>query len=282
MNSIKNILVPIDFSANSLKALEYATRFAEKTDAKLYVMHAYRLIKPTDYDDPSTGRALKKQLEDSLNLKLKELEFEHLVSHTIDYELMTTIGFAIDNIQNIIVSKAIDLVIMGARGKRELEEIFGSTTWSVIKSTTVPVMAIPNDVNVGNMDHIIMANESPLKSNPNSFELIKHIASSYNTKVVVLKCEEDKNIINQQGDAGPFYQNIFKGLKVVTQFCDRAEFIDGLKKQINQYKGDMLVLMPKENVFLESYFNRENLKEVIVNTKIPLLMIQKPLVDEQI
>ena len=280
MNSIKNILVPIDFSKNSLKALEYAIVMTERIMAKLHVLHAYRLIKPTDYEDPETGIALKRKLEDSLNVKLKDLEFQYLISHAIDYELITAVGFAVGTIQNIVTSKNIDMVVMGARGKRELEEVFGSTTWSVIKSLSVPVIAVPADANIGEIDHIILANENPGKTNPHALDAVRQIASSFNTNIVILKCNLDKDDIieGEEQETSPFYKKVFKGIKVTTQLCNKVQFMDGLKKQLYQNDSGMLVLLPKENVFLESYFDRENLKEVIVNTKIPLLMIQRPLV----
>jgi Universal stress protein family len=39
MNTVRKILVPIDFSEDSANGLKYAVSLAQKTDAELVVMH---------------------------------------------------------------------------------------------------------------------------------------------------------------------------------------------------------------------------------------------------
>lgn len=280
MNSINNILVPIDFSDNSLKALGYACKLARQVNAKLHVIHAYRLIRPDNLVNNSKGAALKMELENSLNLKFKELEYEYLVSQPIAYDLELAVGFAIDVIQTSIADKKIDLIVMGTRGRRELEEVFGSTTWSVIKSTNCPVLAVPGDVELESVKHIILANENQENDISKSLGIVSHIANSFNSDIMVLKCRRDNDKEDPNLENKSLYQGVFEGLEVKNQFCNNKKFIEGIKQQINKYKNNLLVLMPKENVFMESYFRRENLKETILDTKVPVLMIQKPLVED--
>ena len=278
MNSIKNVLVPIDFSENSFKALEYAIEIAKKTNATVHIVHAYRLIKPENPEYHSEGATLKKELESSLNLKFRDVEFEYLVSHPIEYELILEVGFAVDVIQNMIVDKKIDMVVMGARGKRKQEEIFGSTTWSVIKSTSCPVLAVPREANLKSIKNIILANENQNFDDTASFDVVKEIAHSFHTDLVILRCQSDKEISGQKEASEDLNKNLFEDLKVDSLFCSHKKFVKEIKKQLDQANSDLLVFMPRQNVFLESYFRRGNLRDIVIDTKIPLLMIHKPLV----
>ena len=51
MINIKNVLCPVDYSVYSEKALHYAIEFAEKYQAKLYLMHVLD-IRFYDINDP--------------------------------------------------------------------------------------------------------------------------------------------------------------------------------------------------------------------------------------
>ena len=278
MNSIKNVLAPIDFSENSFKALEYAIEIAKKTNATVHIIHAYRLIKPENPEYHSEGAALKKELETSLKLKFRDVEFQYLVSHPIEYQMILEVGFAVDVIQNMIMDKKIDMVVMGARGKRTHEEIFGSTTWSVIKGTNCPVLAVPREANLKSIKNIILANENQNFDDPGSFNLVKEIAHSFHTNLVILRCQSDNEIAGQKEASEDLNKDLFEGLKVNSLFCSDKKFVNEIKKQLDQGESDLLVFMPRENVFLESYFRRGYLKDIVIDTKIPLLMIHKPLV----
>jgi nucleotide-binding universal stress UspA family protein len=276
VDSIKNILVPIDFSADSFRALEYAIEITKKTNAMLYIVHAYRLINPENLENQSKGAALKKQLEDSLNLKFRDVEYEYLASHPIDYELTLEVGFAVDVIQSMISDKEIDLVAMGARGKIEQEELFGSTTWSVIKTANCPVMVIPKETNLLDIKHMILANEDDRVGDLNLFKVVKELAKSFQPEILVFK----ERVDSESADNGAWYKDVFKNLNVKDLRYEKDKFVAGIKDQIMHCKSDLLVLMPRENVFLESYFRRGSLKEIVIDTKIPLLVIQKSLLAE--
>lgn len=278
--SIRNILVPVDFSKHSLKALEYAIKIAEKVNAIIYIVHAYRLIKPEALDNQTRGSILKKELEASLKLKFIDLEFQYLVSHPIEYKLDLEVGFATDIIHNMISDRQIDLVVMGTRGKREREEIFGSTTWSIIKSTSRPVLAVPKEASLNPIKNIILANENQHIEYLNFMYIVKEIAYSFQTDILIYKEFIKNNVVKQKKEDEPLYKDIFKDLNVDTVFCSHEEFVNKVKKQRGKDESDLLVLMPKENIFMESFLKRARLKEVVVDAKMPLLMIQKPLVKE--
>lgn len=279
MNSINNILVPIDFSGHSLKALEYAVEIAKRTNATIHVTHVYRLIRTEKFDHPAKGSDLKRELEDSLKLKFRDLEYEYLVSHPIEYELTMAVGFAIDVIQDIVLDKKIDMVVMGTRGKIEIEEIFGSTTWSVIKSINCPVLAVPKEAEHRSIKNIIIANENQNVNDLNSFRVVEELAHSFEPDIVVLKClPENGQVIGTISENKSFYKRLFKNLNVHNLTCSREKFIESIKTRLKEDDSDLLVLIPKENVFLTSYFKRRSFKDMVIDTKIPLLMIQKPLV----
>ncbi len=279
LSAINNILTPIDFSEYSLRALEYAIEIAKKTNATLHIIHAYRLIQPNNLSIHSLGIELKKHLENTLNQKFNELEFEYLANQPIEYEITLEVGFALDVVQTTITDKKIELVIMGTRGNRELEEIFGSTTWSVIKSTTCPVLAVPKEAAFDSIKHITLANESQSNDDTINWSIVKEIAHSFHTEVMILKCQPEKRMLmNVVQRNTSFYHDLFKSLKISQLLCNRETFINGIKKQLDHCNSDLLVLISKENILPESYFKRDNTKEIILDTKIPILMIQKALI----
>lgn len=269
----------MDFSEYSLRALEYAIEITKKTNATLHIIHAYRLIQPDNLYNHSQGIELKKHLENLHREKFNELESEYLLNQPIKYELTLEVGFTLDVVQAAITDKKIDLIIMGTRGIRELEEIFGSTTWSVIKSTTCPVLAVPKEAKFDGIKHITIANENQTNDSTYAWSVVQEIAQSLHTDVVILN-DQTQDSISSRGTLSntSFYNDLFKGLKISHRLYSRENLIKEIKKQLDQCKSNLLVLMPKENVLLESYFKRDNTEEMILDAKIPILLVQKSLV----
>jgi len=140
------ILVPVDFSLASQKALEYALNLMNKELDKVILFHVYALPIP----DPEISFEIMSKMGESyhelaqtqITKLIEKTRLEHGTDLNIAGEAVP--GFPADAILNQIKEKQVDLVVMGMRGQNKfLKKLIGTTASWVTKRTEVPVIVVP-------------------------------------------------------------------------------------------------------------------------------------------
>jgi nucleotide-binding universal stress UspA family protein len=138
----RSILCPIDFSNNSRAALRYAAMLARLSDAHLLVLYV---------NDPLLATAAATRPDAEAILASTDKEFRRFVSAivskptpTISATLLTVAGKPAQEILKAAERHDCDLIVMGYRGVgRASRLLFGSTTEGVVRTSTIPVLAVP-------------------------------------------------------------------------------------------------------------------------------------------
>jgi len=144
----KNILVPIDGSALSKKAVKKAVALAKLTGAKITGFHvapAYKFNVYADYIPPNF--VLPKDFE----VHTKKVAEKHLESVKKEAEtaglkyqgVFVSSDFPADAIIKAVKKYGCDLIVMASHGRSGLSKlIIGSETQKVLASTTTPVLVM--------------------------------------------------------------------------------------------------------------------------------------------
>jgi nucleotide-binding universal stress UspA family protein len=139
-----NILVPVDFSDNSLNAMEAAVTIglAASEIKEIYCLHVYSV--PLGYY--KTGKSyeqfaeiMKGHAEKQYEEFIKKVELKGLTAVPIfKLEKKESRG-----IEDVIQERGISLVVIGARGRKAgAGVLLGSVTEHLIETTSVPLMAV--------------------------------------------------------------------------------------------------------------------------------------------
>jgi universal stress protein A len=142
--ALKRILVPIDFSPLSKKALQYALRFAEQFRAGLTLLH---VIEP---DVPSAFDGLMIAPPISLNgdrtkcaNRLKVLASSMAIRATNYVQSTVRTGLAAHEIVEAAKELDIDLVIIATHGYTGWKHFaIGSTAERVVRAAPCPVLVV--------------------------------------------------------------------------------------------------------------------------------------------
>ena len=145
---MKTILLPTDFSPNSVNAMNYALDMFKDVVCKFYILNVQKASSFISDDfrtmSPSTTiyQTLIASAKDSIKEMIKTFEERGNKSHSfgsiVDYDNF------IDAINQACDSKGVDLIIMGTHGATGAERIlFGSNTVRVMQRCNRPVLAIP-------------------------------------------------------------------------------------------------------------------------------------------
>jgi nucleotide-binding universal stress UspA family protein len=142
---IKNILVPIDFSPLSKKALQYAAPFAQKHEARITLVHVVEPVLypenylgaiPPDAELVNINRA-KEARKELATLRQSE------IGSTMPAELFVHIGYPAEEIINIAGDEDADLIVIATHGHTGMKHVFlGSTTERVVRHAPCPVLVV--------------------------------------------------------------------------------------------------------------------------------------------
>jgi universal stress protein A len=141
---LKKILVPVDFSDASKKALKYAFRFAEQFDCEIVLLHVLEPVSPT------VGSPLVLEVfldaEDPLSTMEKKLAALSAQSHNNDANsISSTIrtGHAPNEITKAAKDLDIDLIVIATHGYTSSRHLcIGSTAERVVRSAPCPVLVV--------------------------------------------------------------------------------------------------------------------------------------------
>lgn len=140
----KNILVPIDFSKNSEDAIDVAIAFAQASGInEIECLHVYS-VPPGFY---KTGKSYEQFAE--IMKGHAEKKYEEFIKK-IDLKGISAVPkFRLDDKdsrgiwEEMLEKREVHLLIMGARGRKAgVGVLLGSVTEHLIKTTTVPLLAV--------------------------------------------------------------------------------------------------------------------------------------------
>lgn len=147
MQTIENILVPIDFSDYSRKALQYAKEFALKFSAKMYLIYVFRPI----FEDIEVGVInesiqFNNEIEEYAREKLQKL-IQDIIGTDVPVEPVIRMGRPFMEINRAAEEYDIDLIIIATHGHTGVQHLlFGSTAEKVVRKAPCPVLSLREPV----------------------------------------------------------------------------------------------------------------------------------------
>jgi len=148
MIRLQKILVPIDFSENSKKAVRYGVAFAKDRKAQLTFLHVInqRII---DAVQEMSIRGYKGDFVEALKKLIKDREDEMLQfvpeawRQDLEVDFQIRKGRPADEINNFAKENGIDMIIMGTSGRSAIATAFlGSVARSVVNHAVCPVLVV--------------------------------------------------------------------------------------------------------------------------------------------
>ena len=147
MDEIKKILVAVGFSEYAEGIFNYSDQLAQKLGAELVVAN---IINSRDVEAVTTITKMGYDLDPERYIKeLKEERrnaFEETVKNATlsrdSIKLVLQVGNPLDELLKIIVKEKVDLVVMGVKGRTDLEHIFiGSVAEKLFRRSPVTVVS---------------------------------------------------------------------------------------------------------------------------------------------
>lgn len=142
MIAFKTILVPVDFSQPSKKAVTYGLTLADQFDARLILAHVVPESASLAYAFPSATLDIERAQLEAARTEIRQLV---PAEYRAKYDVQTIVktGVIDEEVLGLIAEEQADLVVMGTHGRRSPGRWFlGSVTERILRRVPVPVLTV--------------------------------------------------------------------------------------------------------------------------------------------
>ena len=161
---MKKILVPLDFSEESKRALNFAVELTQKNSSGLLLLHIAEYpvgasVDPTGINYYSLDSGLMDIIKSNAREKMSEVAAQ-LVPSEVKAQHQVQMGDPFMGIIGAVEEESVDLVVMGSKGASGLKEVLvGSNTEKVVRHAKCPVITVKEPVTVGDIHNIAFASD---------------------------------------------------------------------------------------------------------------------------
>ncbi|MCR4289767.1 MAG: universal stress protein [Candidatus Scalindua sp.] len=142
----KRIIVPIDFSDCSRKALEYAVSIARSHNSRLTILHVYE----KSFVEPYVNAANSEEKADEIMKEIERVneskydEFLKTVDlNGVEYEKLLKKGIAETDIVEIAMEQQANLIVMGTHGRSGIKHmLIGNTAEQVVRTVHCDIIIV--------------------------------------------------------------------------------------------------------------------------------------------
>jgi len=275
-----SILLPTDFSENSMNAIKYALEFFKYQRTTFYFMHAYQ-NEFYDHEELLSREVFNDVLDNIRNESHTNLQ--NLINEVKNispnprfvYHTISAYNTLVEEANLIADGKNIDLIVMGTKGKSDERHIvFGSQTFQVLKYVKCPVLAIPSNYTNTQPKRILFPTDYMMPYKRRELKLLSILAKSYRSSINVLHVSTSQKLSIRQEDNKSFIEDTLSENELNFYHKDSKKIADTIKTYIKGKDIDMITMVNTQHSFLEDMLFPSNIDKVSIDLKIPLLTMQ--------
>ncbi|NKI27163.1 universal stress protein [Arenibacter sp. 6A1] len=276
----KRILLPTDFSRNSLNAIIYALEFFQDQKCHFYILNAY-LVNGYSIDDfrvPVPGNKAHQTAhnasQENLQKVLEKLKLHQNV-HNHTFHTISTNNSLSYGVKNIITKKDIDLVIMGTKGATGAKTIiYGTNTVAIMEEVTeCPVMSIPEEFKFSRPKEIVFTTNYKASFKRRELLRLIEIAKIHHTPIRVLHIMEDLELSSLQQNNKELLEGVLESLEHSFHHLSPINIHKGIGAFIESRGSDMVAFLNKKHHYFKSIFTNPLVKEIGYHADIPVLVL---------
>ena len=273
-----SILVPVDFSEESMHAVQFASVVAKSLNLDITLTHIHAPIY-----DPVTGGACDVLLEHEQQTALHDLAMkmtrenkEAGIPVSVDVHIES--GDPATNLIQLSSSDQFEMIIMSTKGKSSFfRNFFGSISSRVSRHSHKPVMIIPPMAKVSFPNNWLVGFDEAFLESPLPEKMLEY-HSKYNIGMDFTHVHHGRYAIES---------------KLLDTFINRIHYFPNgqaplgytiiddqpnqpveevLLRKLKQDKCDLLVLFSQDRTFIESIQHSSVIRKALVQTDIPVLV----------
>lgn len=270
------ILVPIDFSEQSLIALSQSYNLAKEIRAEVILLYVIEEV------NPMVKMFIKglDEIRDAVESNLKNLAEEKRKETGLEISSIVAEGKIYSKIAEVATLIKATFIVMGTKGA-ENSKFIGSNALKVVKTAPCPVITIKGKKHKKGCDKILLpldlTKETSDKVNKAIAVAKVFKAEIYAVSILLTGREEVVNKLKDQLILVKQYIEK-KQVKCTAELVKILKTEDKLSNVVIEYgqkiEADLIMIMTQQETDIKAFFIGSNAREVINNSDIPVLSIQ--------
>lgn len=275
-------LCPIDFSENSLNAVEFASNIAEKHHASLTLIHVYtekefeeilaqEHARDQQLDLKNVAEHAEKMLS-RLAEEVNKIQRNQQCDYHLDY------GPVEDQIIEFTKDKGYDMVIIGIKGLDDaFERYVGSTTVQIMEQVPCPVLAVPKEASYQDLKKVVYATDYQEEDKVALKQLISMVMP-YSAEISIVHLYKNENLM-EEATYNSFVEEIQshfpnENLKFIHEPATKSRYLSIHEYMIHN-DADLLALLHHHRSFIERIISANIAQEIAYAANYPVLIFKE-------
>lgn len=268
---MKNIIVPLDLSTDSLKGLELAVLLSKKTLAKIQLVYVQKRT-----DIPSQAEEEYKHAEKGLKKIVENYKKQLPANDSISYIIKK--GKIYQEVVSQAQAFADSLIVASTHGASGFEELFiGSNAYKVICATTRPVITIRQPPVPQNITKIVLPIDIAVESRQ-KVVYTSIIASLFGAEVHVLtvSTSKSKKILSRLAAYSSQVCNFLKSreIPIVQHTIIDNNPIGGILNYANSVGAELISIINESGESITDLIINGEAQQMISKSNVPVLTIR--------
>jgi len=274
---MKNVLLLTDFSQSSINAMRYALQLFDDELCNFFVLHVEI---STSYISDDLMQAGNQSIYDSLVKKSKhklaklvtklESEFKN---KNFNFEILVDHDVLPDAINQAIISKAIDLIVMGTNGVTGAKEtVFGSNTINVIRKVDCPTLVIPEGFQYKDPNAILLPLDVFDTISGNAFTGVLKFTNRFCKKLHILRITPHNETSNEALKDSDHINYFFKETDYEYHVVNNIPMEHVVSCYTQTHQIDLTALLVQRESFFERFFIGSPTTQISNKISVPLLI----------
>lgn len=281
---MKNILVPIDFSATSKNAARYALQLAEQLSVpKVIFYNAYQAPLMVDPMVPAVQLLDENQLrkDSKENLEKFSLFVKAFCPKTCVIDTYCEYALLTNGLDPACVATDSGLIVMGITGGGLFtEKLIGSNTLSVAKHSNIPVIIVPPNTRFTKIEEVMLLSDFDKADKTIPVKPLRRILEETKAKLFVFNVEEEVDeygVTYPSNVLGESYaiHTLLEDLNPEYHFTRNKNYMKAIDDFVLDHHIDLIITIPHNHSFFESLFTSSHTKKLAFHSHIPLMVTHR-------
>ncbi len=253
------ILIPIDFTEQSLTAIKQSYNLAKYTHSKIILLHVYEKSGEENYD--------------ALTKLAKQTEQES----GVPCEFMNVKGNIYEETDRVAEEINATLIIAGLESHMQFRNIIGPSASKLIRKAPCPIITIRGKENRDGCENILLpldlSNESREKVDI-AIQFAKYFGASIRILAVFSPSDAayENKLIAYAHQVKQFIKG--KGIACTNKSIASDHIAETVVEYANKIEADLIMIMNKKSLNMTEFFGGTDAQKIVDISNIPVLTVQ--------
>jgi nucleotide-binding universal stress UspA family protein len=261
---MKNILVPIGSSANSVSNLQYAIDLAQELDSYVYVISVFQELSKVG-GLTKVNAIMMEDSENRLEEVLSQVDKRDVtvIAHPIKGEMLKSINRVNKHVP-------IDLMVLGPRSNSISEEVYlGNVTGKILKGTDIPILIVPEGAVFEKPNSMLMAFKNGNFEKKKMLDPVKEFIKHFEVELHLMHVITPETTLELKDVSGKLTK-----LQTTYTKVENATTYQAILEHSRDSNPDILCVIRRRRGFFTKLWEKNTILKKEFFTNKPLLVLQ--------